>query len=243
MNPDLSSAPCHVAVIMDGNGRWAAQRGLPRIKGHEEGANSVRAVLEACGEEGVKYLTLYAFSVENWVRPKDEVRGLMRLLDSYLKSDEKVLHEKQIRLRVIGRLDDLPAALRKSLRRVCEETRAYDAGHLTVALSYGGRAELTDAARAIAREVRDGVLDPEAIDEATVASHLYAPDVPDPDLMIRTSGERRISNFLLWELSYAELYFTPVLWPDFRKEQFLEALRDYRARKRRFGGVEAPPPC
>jgi undecaprenyl diphosphate synthase len=243
MNPDLSSAPCHVAVIMDGNGRWAAQRGLPRIKGHEEGANSVRAVLEACGEEGVKYLTLYAFSVENWVRPKDEVRGLMRLLDSYLKSDEKVLHEKQIRLRVIGRLDDLPAALRKSLRRVCEETRAYDAGHLTVALSYGGRAELTDAARAIAREVRDGVLDPEAIDEATVASHLYAPDVPDPDLMIRTSGERRISNFLLWELSYAELYFTPVLWPDFRKEQFFEALRDYGARKRRFGGVEAPPPC
>ena len=234
---EAPKVPAHVAIIMDGNGRWARRRGLPRIRGHHEGAESVRAIIRACRNAGVKYLTLYAFSVENWVRPRAEIRGLMILLKRFLSRDEHELHENKVRLRVIGRLADLPPEIQRELKRVMKATEHYDAGQLILALSYGGRAELSDAVRRIARRVRAGELEPGEVNEKTIADHLYAPDVPDPDLMIRTSGELRISNFLLWQLSYAELYFTDVLWPDFREEQFREALAEYSRRYRRFGDI------
>jgi len=227
--------PRHVAVIMDGNGRWAKQRGRPRLFGHRAGAESLRAVLRACRDHGVEYLTVYAFSTENWVRPKDEVGGLMSLLKTFLKKDEHELHENQVRLRVTGRIEDLPRSVRTELERVMEATKAYTRWHLILALSYGGRTEIMDAVRDIARKVKTGELEPEAVDETVISRHLYLPDVPDPDLMIRTSGELRLSNFLLWELSYAEFYFTDTLWPDFREPQFAEALAEYSRRQRRFG--------
>ena len=230
--------PEHVAIIMDGNGRWAKQRGLPRLRGHQAGADSVRAALRACRSAGVHYLTLYAFSSENWVRPRDEIDGLMRLILRFLESDEKELHDNRIRLRVIGHFEDLPKSVQNELTRVIEETKAYDGGQLILALSYGGRVEIVDAVRTLAERVQRGELDPAAIDEEVFRSALYAPDVPDPDLMIRTSGELRISNFLLWQLSYAELYVTPVLWPDFREADFEKALEAYRSRHRRFGDIE-----
>ncbi len=229
--------PRHVAIIMDGNGRWAANRGLPRLKGHEQGAESVRAVLRACKQAGVEYLTLYAFSVENWIRPKEEINGLMKLLGLFLRKHEYELHDNKIRLRVIGRISDLPITIQKQLKRVMNATKDYTGGTLILALSYGGRAEVVDAVRRIASEVKEGRLSPDAIDEKVISAHLYAPDVPDPDLMIRTSGEMRISNFLLWQLSYAELYVTDVLWPDFREEDLLKALDIYANRHRRFGNV------
>ena len=230
-----AAVPRHVAVIMDGNGRWAKQRGQPRIFGHRAGAESLRAILRACRDHGVEYLTVYAFSTENWIRPRDEVTGLMALLKTFLKKDEHELHENQVRLRVTGRLQDLPKAVRAELERVMEATRSYAKGHLILALSYGGRTEIVDAVRAIATAARAGELDPAQIDEALVARHLYLPDVPDPDLMIRTSGELRLSNFLLWELSYAEFYFVDTLWPDFREADFAQALAEYSRRRRRFG--------
>ncbi len=229
--------PAHVAVIMDGNGRWAEARGLSRLHGHEAGAESVRAVLRACREAGVRVLTLYAFSVENWKRPAVEIEGLSRLLVRFLNKYEKELHEHRIRLRTIGRLGDFNASVQRALNKTMQATEAYTEHQLVLALSYGGRAEIVDSVRAIARRVRDGDLAPDAIDERTVAEHLYAPDLPDPDLMIRTSGEMRLSNFLLWQLSYAELYVTPILWPDFREAAFLDALREYGRRQRRFGGL------
>lgn len=229
--------PRHVAIIMDGNGRWARERGLPRIKGHEAGAESVNAALRACRDLGIPYLTLYAFSVENWIRPPDEVMGLMGLLRLYLRRRARELHENQVRLHAIGRLGDLPAEVRQELDRAIAETAKYTERHLILALSYGGRAEIVDAARALARRVRAGELDPEAIDERELARHLYAPDIPDPDLMIRTSGEIRLSNFLLWELSYAEFYFTDVLWPDFREQHLRAAVDEFARRHRRFGDV------
>lgn len=239
----MSDAPAripeHVAIIMDGNGRWAKQRGLPRLKGHEQGAESVRAVMKSARDHGVRILTLYAFSVENWSRPAAEVSGLMNLLPRFLRRHEHLLHENETRLRAIGRLGDLPEGTRTDLLRVMKDTEGYSARQLVLALSYGGRAELTDAVRALARRVQAGELDPGEIGPETLAGHLYAPDLPDPDLMIRTSGEQRISNFLLWQLSYAELYFAPELWPDFREEQFAEAMRVYAGRDRRFGGVRS----
>lgn len=234
----LSKVPQHVAIIMDGNGRWARRRGLPRIKGHEAGAESVRAVLRACEKAGVKYLTLYAFSSENWIRPRSEVMALMDLLRRFLRRYERELHEHGIRLRAMGRLEDLPAPVRRELERVIAATAKHRKGQLILALSYGGRAELVDAARRIAERVQDGALRAAAITEDTVRQHLYLPDVPDPDLIIRTSGEKRLSNFLLWQASYAELYFTDVLWPDFREEDFFRALEDYARRERRFGDVQ-----
>jgi len=234
---DPERIPQHVAIIMDGNGRWAKSRGLMRIKGHEEGANSVRAVVRACRDNGVKFLTLYAFSVENWVRPEAEVRGLMVLLRKYLTENEYELHENEVRFRAIGRLHDLPKNIQKEIQRVEKATLDHKKGTLTLALSYGGRAELADAVQAIARQVKSGSLDPEAIDEATIARHLYASDIPDPDLMIRTSGEMRISNFLLWQLSYTEFYITEKFWPEFREAEFVEALEVYQHRQRRFGDV------
>jgi undecaprenyl diphosphate synthase len=232
-----SPVPRHVAIIMDGNGRWAKERGLPRIRGHEEGTESVRAVVRACRPAGVKYLTLYAFSVENWVRPRLEVGGLMRLLKRFLKEQESELHENRVRLRTIGRTADLPSDLQNELRRVIVATESYDEGHLILALSYGGRVEIVEACRAIAREARAGRLDPEKIEEKTIAANLYLPDVPDPDLLVRTSGEMRLSNFLLWQVSYSELYVTKVLWPDFREAQFNEAVAEYGRRHRRFGDI------
>ncbi|MDP6491490.1 MAG: isoprenyl transferase [Kiritimatiellia bacterium] len=229
--------PRHVAIIMDGNGRWAKQRGLPRLKGHEQGAESVRNAIRSCRNAGVDYLTLYAFSVENWSRPKAEINGLMRLLRTFLRDRAQELHDDRVRLLATGRIHDLPDAVRAELERVIRETATYENGTLILALSYGGRAELVDATRQIASEVKAGELDPDAIDEQTIADRLYLPDVPDPDLLIRTSGEMRLSNFLLWQLSYTELYVTDVLWPDFREDEFKKALAAYAGRKRRFGGV------
>jgi undecaprenyl diphosphate synthase len=238
MTKNRPAPPQHVAIIMDGNGRWAKARGMPRIRGHHVGAESVRAILLACRKIGVKYLTLYAFSSENWVRPRAEVTGLMSLLRRFLREQADELHKHRVRLRVIGHIEDLPPAVRRELTRVIEETAHYTDGHLVLALSYGGRQEITDAVRAIAAKVKAGEIDPRRITEETVAQHLYLPDVPDPDFMIRTSGEMRISNFLLWQLSYAELYVTPVMWPDFREPQFLEAIEAYYARHRRFGDIK-----
>ena len=230
--------PRHVAIIMDGNGRWAKQHGLPRIKGHEQGAESVRAAVRACRKVGIKYLTLYAFSVENWVRPKPEIEALMNLLKRFLRGEEHELHENKVRLRVIGRVSDLQESVRRELARVMQATEQYKEGNLILALSYGGRTEIAHAAQEIARKVQSGGLDVDKIDEQVVAAHLYAPEIPDPDLLIRTSGEMRISNFLLWQLSYAELYFTDVLWPDFREEHLVKAVEEYGRRHRRFGNIE-----
>jgi len=229
--------PAHVAVIMDGNGRWAEQRHLPRAKGHEQGVESVRVVIKACKKLGIRYLTVYAFSVENWNRPKTEINALMGLLKRFLRKEEKEFHENRIRLRAIGRLDDLPSSVRNELDRVMKATAEYRDATLVLALSYGGRTEIARAARELARRAKAGTLDPESIDEAAVAANLYAPDIPDPDLMIRTSGEMRLSNFLLWQLSYAEFYITDTLWPDFREEHLAKAVEAYGQRHRRFGLV------
>ena len=232
---ETACVPRHVAVIMDGNGRWAKKRMQPRLFGHRAGADSLRAILRACRDHGVEYLTVYAFSTENWVRPQDEVSGLMSLLKTFLKKDEHELHENQVRLRVTGRIQDLPKAVRAELERVMEATKNYEKGHLILALSYGGRAEIVDAVRVLAAEAKAGRIDPAKIDEKAIAARLYLPDVPDPDLMIRTSGELRLSNFLLWELSYSEFYFTETLWPDFREADFAKALEEYARRQRRYG--------
>jgi undecaprenyl diphosphate synthase len=235
--PKLEKIPEHVAIIMDGNGRWAKQRGLPRLKGHEQGAESVRAVLRAARQAGVKYLTLYAFSTENWIRPKDEVEGLMNLLGIFMDRYEGELLKNKIRLRVMGQIERLPENVQKKLVKLMEKSAKDYEYTLIVALSYGGRTEIADAAKAIARKVAKGEIDPEAVNEETVGQHLYLPDVPDPELMIRTSGEMRLSNFLLWQLSYAELYVTDVFWPDFRENEFFQALEVFSQRGRRYGGT------
>ncbi len=229
--------PAHVAIIMDGNGRWAQQRNLPRAKGHEKGAESVRVAIKTCKKLGIKFLTVYAFSVENWNRPKPEIEALMALLKKFLRNEEREFHENKIRLRAIGRLSDLPKSVRRELNHVMQATEHYKDATLVLALSYGGRTEIAHAARELSRKVKAGTLEPEAIDEAAISTHLYAPDIPDPDLMIRTSGEMRISNFLLWQVSYAELYITDTLWPDFREEHLVKAVEEYGRRHRRFGLV------
>ena len=229
--------PRHIAVIMDGNGRWARERGLPRIEGHRRGSESVRACTAACMEAGVPYLTLYAFSKENWQRPADEVSALMLLLDRFLAERTAEIMERNIRLRAIGHLADLPDKARRRLEDTIAKSANNTALTLTLALSYGARTEIVDAARAIAREAKAGKLDPETIDEDTIASHLYTAGVPDPDLLVRTSGEMRISNFLLWQISYAEIVVTPKLWPDFAKEDLFAAMQEYARRNRRYGGI------
>lgn len=230
--------PAHVAIIMDGNGRWAKERDLPRLKGHEEGAQSVLAVLKAAKKAGVKYLTLYAFSTENWKRPKEEVDGLMGLLASFMQKHSDEFLKNGIRLRVMGEIDRLPKPVQSGLRRLMKRSEKAYEHTLIVALSYGSRREIAEAARTIARKAAAGKIDPEAVTEETVAQNLYLPDVPDPELMIRTSGELRLSNFMLWQLSYAELYVTETLWPDFRETEFFQALEEFRRRGRRYGGVE-----
>ena len=233
----IANVPAHVAIIMDGNGRWAQQRGLPRIKGHEQGTESVRAVLRAARQAGVKYLTLYAFSTENWVRPKDEVEGLMHLLAVFMDRYEGELLKNKVRLRVKGQIDRLPVKVQKKLAKLMEKSAKDYEYTLIMALSYGSRTEIAEAAKAIARKAAKGEIDPETVNEETVAQHLYLPDVPDPELMIRTSGELRLSNFLLWQLSYAELYVTDVYWPDFREQEFFKALEAFNQRGRRYGGT------
>ncbi len=227
----------HIAFIMDGNGRWAQARGLPRSEGHRAGGETVRRVLQYCRAANIRYLTLYAFSIENWKRPREEVEALMHLLVAYLTQEAPMLHENRVRLRIMGRREDLPVAVREALERVENETAAYE-NQLIVCLSYGGRTEIAHAARALARLAAKGKINPETIDEAAVARHLYLPDVPDPDLIIRTSGELRLSNFLLWQASYAEFYVTPVLWPDFSEKDFQDALKAFSTRHRRYGGLE-----
>jgi len=222
---------------MDGNGRWAKKRGLARIKGHERGAQSVRAILRAAQKAGVRYLTLYVFSSENWTRPPAEIHALMKLLGIFMDRYKNDLLKNKIRLRVIGQVERLPEKLQKKLSSLMEQS-AHDYEYtLIVALSYGSRTEIAEASKAIARKAVKGELDPESIDEKTVAQHLYLPDVPDPELMIRTSGELRLSNFLLWQLSYAELYITDTYWPDFREKQFFEALEAFGRRDRRYGSI------
>ncbi len=223
--------PRHVAVIMDGNGRWAARRRWGRVRGHRAGIEAVRKIVAAAREAGVRYLTLYAFSSENWERPRAEVTALMGMLAKNLAAEVPDLVERGVRLRAIGELDRLPRAAREALAGADAATASCDKLDLILALSYGGRTEIVNAVRAIAREG----LAPGEIDEAAIQSRLYAPDVPDPDLVIRTSGEARLSNFLLWQVAYAEFHFTDVLWPDFGREEFFAALADYAGRERRFG--------
>jgi undecaprenyl diphosphate synthase len=236
---DKERLPRHVAIIMDGNGRWATQRGLTRISGHRRGKDSVKAVVETARGLGIPYLSLYAFSSENWQRPKDEVSALMRFLRHYLVTEVKRMMKNGIRLLAIGNIRKLPREVQSALREVVEKTKHNTGMTVILAVSYGGREELTDAVRAIARKVRRGELEPEDVDQELVASSLSTAGVPDPDLLIRTSGEMRISNFLLWQLAYTEIYVTETLWPDFRELQFLEALGEYQSRERRFGRTGA----
>jgi undecaprenyl diphosphate synthase len=230
--PDL---PVHVAVIMDGNGRWARKRGLPRLAGHRAGVRAVKRMVTACGELGIGYLTIYAFSVENWMRPKAEVRGLMRLLGESVIKEIDELDAKGVKVVVSGRLEDIEPAARRLLMDGVARTAGNRGLVLNLALSYGGRAELVDAFRAMAGDLSRGRLKTDEIGEDTVGRYLYHPEIPDPDLIIRTSGEHRLSNFLIWESAYSEMYFTRVLWPDFDRKELLAALEDYRGRERRFG--------
>ncbi|MDB6024165.1 MAG: Isoprenyl transferase [Verrucomicrobiales bacterium] len=229
--------PTHVAVIMDGNGRWAKERGLPRVEGHRNGVESVRTIVRASGELGIKYLTLYAFSVENWNRPKDEVDTLMKYLARFLKNEIGELNRNNVKLEVIGQIYRLPEFCQEQLKKTQAALAKNNGLTLILALSYGGRTEIVEAVREIAGKVKSGKLEAAEINERVVSEHLYTRHYPDPDLLIRTSGEMRVSNFLLWQISYAELVVTPTLWPDFRKPQLHEALEEYARRHRRFGAL------
>lgn len=232
-----ANTPQHVAIIMDGNGRWAKERGLPRVEGHRNGVESVRAIVRAAGEVGVKYLTLYAFSVENWNRPKDEVDTLMKYLARFLKNEIGELNRNNVRLEAIGQIYRLPEFCQEQLAKSKAALAKNNGLTLILALSYGARQEIIEGIRAIAAKAKSGKIDPAEINEQVVSQHLYTHSYPDPDLLVRTSGEMRVSNFLLWQISYAELVVTQTLWPDFRKAQFFEALEEYARRHRRFGGV------
>lgn len=236
----MNEIPQHVAVIMDGNGRWASRQGKPRVFGHQAGAERVEEIMKACQEIGVKYVTFYSFSKENWQRPKDEVGFLMQLLSFFLDSKLNEIKKANIVFNVIGRIDDMPEEVRRKIERNMTETRHNTGLVATFAFSYSGRSEITEACRAIARKARAGELDPESITEATISANLDTRDIPDPELLVRTSGEMRISNFLLWQISYTELYVTDKCWPEFTREEFIKAMRGYQARERRFGLVEPP---
>ena len=237
MSIDSTRIPKHVAIIMDGNGRWAKKKGFQRVRGHQKGAEAVREIVTASREMGIKWLTLYAFSQENWKRPRLEVQALMKLLKRFLKNELNEMLENEIRLKTIGRTENIPADTREILLDTIEKTAHNTGMTLTLALSYGSRQEMVDACKKIARMVKNGDATVEAIDEKLISSCLYTAGMPDPDFLIRTSGEYRISNFLLWQLSYAELYITSTLWPDFGKEEYLRALEEYQRRERRFGEV------
>ena len=229
--------PRHIAIIMDGNGRWARERGFPRTEGHRRGTDSVQAIVEACGGLGVEYLTLYAFSTENWKRPKAEVAALMKMLERFLKQKMPMMMEQNVRLQAIGRLHDLPESTRRQLHRSIEATSQNSGLTLILALSYGAREEILDGIKSLFDSIKQGHLDAGMIDADVFSKHLYTRYYPDPDLLIRTSGEMRISNFLLWQLSYTEFYVTKTLWPDFRRPQLIEAIRDFSRRDSRFGGL------
>ena len=234
------SPPRHVAIIMDGNGRWARQHKLPRLAGHRAGIESVRAAVRACGELGVSYLTLYAFSTENWKRPRPEVVGLMQLLEHFLRAEVEELNANRVRLRVIGDVEYLPKPVQAELSNAMRATAKNKGLTLVLALNYSGRRELARAVERIAADLKSGRLKTVRDGSAEIARRLYAPDLPDPDLLIRTSGEQRVSNFMLWQIAYTELFVSPVLWPDFRKPHLLQALHEFTRRERRFGGVPAP---
>ncbi|HLY72956.1 MAG TPA: isoprenyl transferase [Planctomycetota bacterium] len=229
--------PAHIAIIMDGNGRWAKEQGLQRILGHESGAETVREITRECSRLGVGRLTLYAFSAENWKRPLREVDFLMKLLEQYLVQERKEIMENNIRFTSIGRLDELPEEVRKQLQGTIDLSAKNTGMVLSLALAYGGRKEIVDAVRRLAQEVKEGKRLPEDIDEQAIAAYLYDPAAPDPDLLIRTGGDLRVSNFLLWQISYTELWVTPVRWPDFKKENLYEAIREFSKRDRRFGNI------
>ncbi|BAT72427.1 undecaprenyl diphosphate synthase [Thermosulfidibacter takaii ABI70S6] len=229
--------PTHVAIIMDGNGRWAQKRGLSRIYGHKKGVERVEEIIEAAQELRIKYLTLFAFSTENWKRPPEEVEFLMGLLKEYLTHKRNQLIEQNIRFNAMGRIHELPKKVVEEINETINATQECTGLTLNLALNYGGRAEIVDAARKLAKRLSSNGLRPEDIDEEMFSKFLYCPWIPEPDLLIRTSGEMRISNFMLWELAYTELYFTPVLWPDFTKEEFIKAIENYKNRERRFGGL------
>jgi undecaprenyl diphosphate synthase len=226
----------HVAIIMDGNGRWAKKRNLPRLEGHRKGAEAVKKAIKASQELGIEYLTLYAFSTENWKRSKEEIDGLMNLLEEFINSNLKDLNEQNIRFKTIGRIEEFPETTYKKILEAIESTKNNDKGTLVLALNYGGRAEIIDTAKKLARKALNKDLQIDEITEDLFADNLYDNTIPDPDIMIRTSGEFRLSNFLLWELSYSEIYITDVLWPDFNRDEFLKAVERCRNRERRFGG-------
>jgi len=232
---DPDNLPRHIAIIMDGNGRWAAKRGLPRIAGHRAGIEAVREVVEACARLKIEVLTLYAFSVENWRRPKDEINALWDLLTEYLAREERTLLENNILLRAIGRLEELPEKVKESIKETMRKTANNSGLKLLVALNYGGRAEIIDAAKKLCRLAKGKNID---INEETFSSFLYTEGIPDPDLLIRTSGELRVSNFLLWQIAYTEFWITETLWPDYTKKELFRAIRDYQKRERRFGGLQ-----
>jgi undecaprenyl diphosphate synthase len=237
---DPKRLPHHIAIIMDGNGRWAQRRHLPRVAGHRAGVKTAREIIEACAQLHLPALTLYAFSVENWRRPKAEIDFLMRLLRDYLRRELPVIHKNNIRLLVIGRPEQLPGAVRKDIEMAMETTAKNTGMKLVVALNYGGRAELVDAFNSILERVHNNGMSSYQVDEQTVSDHLYTAGLPDPDLLIRTSGEMRVSNFLLWQIAYAEIYVTEVLWPDFDRKNLLAALLDFQKRERRYGGLGGP---
>ena len=234
---DKSRLPVHIAIIPDGNGRWAKKRGLPRTVGHRSGSENIKNIVKFCSELGIKYLTFYAFSTENWSRPRSEVDTLMSLLLEYLRNAEKELDGSNVRIRVVGKISGLPPEFRQEIPRVERLTKNNSGLNLVMALNYGARDEILAAVKHIAREVRDGNVEPEEIDEALISGRLYTAGIPDPDLIIRTSGEKRSSNFLLWQSAYSEFCFTDVLWPDFGERHLTEALKEYQNRSRRFGGI------
>jgi undecaprenyl diphosphate synthase len=240
---DQSRIPRHIAIIMDGNGRWARRRGFPRVEGHRRGERIVKQIVEACGQLGVQHLTLYTFSAENWRRSAEEVSALMGLIEIVARKEILELHRKGVRVNVLGRLDELPQSLQDELYRDMALTRDNPGMTVNLAINYGGRAEIVDAARRLAERVEMGLLRPSEITEEALARELYAPNLPDPDLMIRTGGDMRLSNFLLWQAAYSELWVTPTLWPDFTSADLYQAVREYQSRERRFGGVLEPVPA
>ena len=238
MTEPKNNPPQHVAIIMDGNGRWAEKRGSQRILGHRAGAKTVERIIKTSGKLGIKHITLYAFSIENWSRPQDEIDALMLLLEQFLKNNRKVLKKHNLKLTAIGSLEMLPKSTRTILKEVMDETQQNSKGTLNLALSYGSRTEIVDATKKIAQAVLDGEISVEDIDQNLFSQSLYTADLPDPDLVIRTSGEVRLSNFLLWQLSYAELFFTETLWPDFSDQEYEQIITNFSRRNRRFGGIK-----
>ena len=237
ITPKINKIPKHVAIIMDGNGRWAKKNNLSRIDGHTEGTQSVRSIMRAAANIGIQYFTFFTFSTENWSRPKIEIEGLMKLLIESLLTYERELHENNIKLQIMGNINELPKTVQKIVNRIVLDTKEYSKSNLILALNYGGRLEITEAAKKIALKIKNNELNINDINEDLISKHMYLPEIPDPDLIIRTSGEMRLSNFMLWQLSYAEIIVTDKLWPEFKEEDFYNALKEFDLRDRRFGKI------